>query len=148
MLAHVGAFYVEGVVKSWMLQKHCKNKLFLWFFMFLRLHVGTKIHHFGALLGHVGAKMDYVGAKLGYVVILAHLGAILEPSWSQHEPIRAPRWIRQPPIQQNLVWHNEREARYKVKELLKCLKTVSCISCFYVHLIKYVSMLMYVSKTL
>ena len=48
--------------------------------MFLRLHVGAKIHDFGAMLGHVGAKMGYVGAKLGYVVILAHLGAILEPS--------------------------------------------------------------------
>ena len=48
--------------------------------MFRRFHVGAKIHDFGAMLGHVGAKMGYVGAKLGYVVILAHLGAILEPS--------------------------------------------------------------------
>ena len=64
--------------------------------MFLRLHVGAKTHHFGAMLGRVGAKMGYVGAnlgyvgaKLGYVVILAHLGAILEPSWSHLGPTRA-----------------------------------------------------------
>ena len=45
---------------------------------------GTQVEpswrHVGAKLGHVEAKLGYVGAKLGYVVILALLGAILEPS--------------------------------------------------------------------
>ena len=32
MLAHVGAFYVENVVKSWIFQKHCKIQCFLMIF--------------------------------------------------------------------------------------------------------------------
>ena len=77
MLAHVGAIYVENVVKSWMLQKHCKIQCFLMICCVSETPCWSKNPRFWS---YVGAKMGYVGAKLGYVVILAHLGAILEPS--------------------------------------------------------------------